>query len=96
MLTVSPLRSIAGAYLRLPAKQQALVYRLGLIIVVGLLAYVLVELAWQLVVSGGDCTKCSIGGDVASAVAATAAGSAAAAGSRDDSPKSNDWLGDRR
>jgi len=83
VLTNSPLWTIADAYRRLPAGRQAFVYRIGLMVVVGLAAFILVELAWQLVVSGGHCVGC-LDEDPAAIAGATGAGSAAAAGSQKD------------
>jgi len=94
VLIASPLWRLADAYRQLPAERKALVYRVGLAIVVGLTVYVLIELAWDLVVATGHCTGCPpVGDDLAGVGGAAAAGGAGAAGSRDAKPP-KDWLGD--
>jgi hypothetical protein len=62
---------------------------------VGLLASVLVELAWQVLVSGGQCTGCNAAGDPGGIAGVGGAGGAGAASSHENPPdkgRFDNWL----
>lgn len=91
------LRSAAATYLALPSRRQVLVYRIGLAILVGAAAFVVIELAWQALTLAGECTKCSADGDPGGLGAVSLGGGAAAGGLDDDPPgksRFDNWMDD--
>jgi hypothetical protein len=94
---VRPLRAAGAMYVGLPPEGRALAYRVGMGILVGLVVFVLVDLAWELVLAGAECTKCSVAGNPGGLAGAGFGGGAAAAGGDDDPPgkgRFDNWMDD--